>query len=214
MHLAVIRILASLKGREIRRQGGWLNITPPLSRAEEEALKPLKPALLAALEDGESLAGEEVLANPYRLAAVLLALYPLKPPLELESFWPGKLERCLVLDPLPTLRCYARNKSAPNELRLITHAEGGGLLVIEAPAEPPARALLVVRNPLGFFALEVLVLSEAAMKTYLETKVNGQPALKPKKLFLEVETKAEVFTEPDWLGALGFGWGLEYLAAL
>jgi len=118
MHLAMIHALAPLKGREIRRQGDWLNITPPLSQAEEKALKPLKPALLAALEDGESLAGEGVLANPYRLAAVFLALYPLEPPLELESFWPGESKRCLALDPLPTLRCYARNKSAPNELRL------------------------------------------------------------------------------------------------
>jgi len=191
--LAVTRPLAALallQGREIRRQGERLGITPPLGAEEVGAVKPLKPALLAAVEDGEALAGEEVLANPYRLAAVLLALYPLEGLLEGVSFQPGKTERVLAPNPQPALRWHARNRPKPERLHL-GPPQGRWLLEIE----PPAQALLVARSRLG---LEVLALSEEGMARYLSAAARGR--LAPEELFLE--TRRGVFTEPSWAGAL------------
>jgi hypothetical protein len=167
-----------------------LGITPPLGTEEAEAVKPLKAALLEVLKDGEEVAGEALLANPYRLAAVLLALFPLEPPLKVVSFRPGRTERALAFYPLPALGILARNNPAPSRLHLAPTG-GRGFLEIE----PPAQALLVARSRLG---LEVLALSEEGMARYLSAAARGR--LEPEELFLE--TRRGVYTEPSWAGAL------------
>jgi len=70
----VIHPLPPLEGHRIRRQGDRLIITPALGPQELEAVRALKPALLALLKDGEEVSGEALLADPRRRAALLRAL--------------------------------------------------------------------------------------------------------------------------------------------
>lgn len=136
MDKAALRALALLEGHALRRKGEGLSASPPLSPAQVEALRPFKAGLLAALDDGERVAGEELLANPYRLAAFLLGLYP--PPeglLEITAFFPERTERVLAPNPLPALRWHARNQPAPRGLRLSRPGSGWSLEVGLTPGE-------------------------------------------------------------------------------
>jgi len=192
---AVIRPLALLRGRKIRRDEGGLAIAPPPGPGGVEGLRALREGLLAALEAGEVVAGEELLANPYRLAALLLALFPVSPsgsnpppegPLEVATFRPGRVERLLAPHPLPVLRAHARTTPPPERLHL---SPPGGRWLLEV--EPPVQALLVARSAMG---LEVLALPEEAMRRYLSAAARAR--LAPQEASLE--TPSGVFTDPAW----------------
>jgi len=187
MGLPVIRPLALLEGRKIRKEGDLLAVTPPLGPERREALRPLKPGLLAALEDGEVLAGEELLGNPFRLAALLLALFP--PPeglLAVAIFRPGRVEHVLAPNPLPALRWCARTAPPPKRLHL-GHPLGRWTLDLR----PPVQTLLVARGAVG---LEVLAYSEEDMRRYLEAAAEAKVAAQ--EAFLE--TPGRLYTGPAW----------------
>jgi hypothetical protein len=182
----VVKALRVLWDKELKREGEAVLITPPLGPEEAE---PLKPGLLAALEDGEEVAGEE-LWEPYRLAAFLVGLFPPpEGPVELAVYRPGRSGERVVVSPgdlVPHLLWRAQNLPQPERLWLGATA-GKWVVDIELP---PEVFLRVVSKELG---TEVLFLPEDWACSYLATRRAG--ALSPKEYW--VESEAGAYRGPD-----------------
>jgi len=181
--------LEALWDKELKREGEAVLITPPPGPEELELLRPLKPGLLAALEDGESLAGEE-LWEPYRLAAFLVGLFPPpEGPVELAVYRPGRPGERVVAPPgnlVPHLRWRARNLPAPERLWL---GATSGKWTVDLE-RPPEVFLRVLSKELG---TEVFFLPEARACAYLSAR--GAGTRPPEEYW--VETKAGAYRGPD-----------------
>jgi len=184
--IPVIRALDLLKEREVRREGERVALAPPLMPEELKELRPLKPGLLAALEDGEEVAGAELFTPP-RLALVLAALFP-PPPGPLEVAASGRRF---------TLPVFPSGSSPPEELRAVllsvfpsgsSGAKEAGRVWVGGhrwtlDVEAPTEALLVARTPeLG---LEIYALPRGAALAYL--RACEESRLPPEEVWLEVD---------------------------
>jgi hypothetical protein len=184
----VVKALGVLGAKELKREGGAVLITPPLKPEEVEAAEPLKPGFLAALEDGEEVAGEE-LWEPYRLAAFLVGLFP--PPegaVELAVYRPGRSSERVAVPPgdlVAHLLWRAQNLPQPERLWLGATA-GGWVVDIELP---PEVFLRVLSKSLG---TEVLFLPEDQACTYFATR---RPGALPLEYW--VESEAGTYRGPD-----------------
>jgi len=175
----VVKGLEALLDSQLKREGEAVYITPPPGPEEAEVLSPLKPGLLAALRDGEEVAGEE-LWEPYRLAALLVGLFPPpEGPVELAAYrTPYPSERVAVPqgDLVPHLLWRAHNAPKPERLWLGATA-GKWTLDIELPSQV---LILALSKELG---TEVLFLTEDRAQSYLRArKASARP---PEELWVQ-----------------------------
>jgi len=69
--LDLLAALHALGSTPLAREGGRLLLSEEAPEEAAHALRPFKPALLNALEDGEEVEASRLLSSPYRLAALL-----------------------------------------------------------------------------------------------------------------------------------------------
>ncbi|WP_234554981.1 hypothetical protein [Thermus caliditerrae] len=161
--------LALLRGRTLAREGEKLLVRPAPSPEEARALASLKRPLLALLEEGDPLQGDDLLANLHLLAAILAAKEGIPPLTWATFYYEPRPEPERVLAPqeslLPHLRWRGRNLPEPRRVHL---AATDGRLILDLKA--PLEAFLRTEGE----ALELFAWPEWRMREYLWAAARGR----------------------------------------
>ena len=118
--LALLAALHALGRAPLAREGGKLLLSEEAPEEAAHALRPFKPALLNALEDGEEVAASRLLSSPYRLAALLAHALGVEGPIVLTLYWDGDPRRYLAPpgNLAPHLAWASRSLPPPRRLHL------------------------------------------------------------------------------------------------
>ncbi|GAA6760939.1 hypothetical protein [Thermus oshimai] len=162
--------LALLQGRTLAREGERLLVRPAPSPEEARALAPFKRPLLALLEEGVHLQGDELLGNLHLLAGLFVARGNIPETTWATFYYKDRPEPERVLAPegnlLPHLRWRAQNLPASQRVHLAA-TDGRLTLDLEAPLE----AFLQVE---GEGRVELYGWPELRLKIYLEAAARGR----------------------------------------